>query len=76
MPVFLANLLRILMIGSVGYSVSDIVDWLQLRKTGEEPTVGETLKQVFLSWRFFLFLGVLVFGFYILLKDRFKKTTS
>lgn len=75
MPVFLANLLRVLMIGSVGYSGADLLNYFRAKRAGAEvATIQTTLRDVFLSPRFFLFLTVLVFGFYILLKDRFKKT--
>jgi hypothetical protein len=75
MPVFLVNLLRILTIGSVGYAGADLLNYFRAKKEGQAvATVPDTLRAIFLSWRFILFLGVLVMGFYLLLKERFKKT--
>lgn len=75
MPVFLANLLRVLMIGSLGYSGADLLNYFRAKRAGQAvATIPDTLRDVFLSWKFFLFLTVLVVGFYILLKERFKKT--
>ncbi|MBA7532805.1 hypothetical protein ES705_25035 [subsurface metagenome] len=74
MPIFLANLLRILTIGSVGYAGADLLNYFRAKKEGQAvATIPDTLRDVFLSWRFLLFLAVLVFGFYALLKERFKK---
>jgi len=75
MPIFLANLLRVLTIGSMGYAGADLLNWFRAKREGQAvATIPDTLRSVFLSWRFFLFLSVLVLGFYILLKERFKKT--
>lgn len=74
MPAILANLLRVLMVGSVGYSTADLLNYFRAKKAGQQvPAIQDTLKDIFLSWRFFLFLAVIVFGFYIALQDRFKK---
>ncbi len=73
MPIVLANLLRVLTIGSLGYSFGDLVNWFQRKKAGAVEPVGETLRKVFLSPRFFVFMIVIVLGFYLLLQDRFKR---
>lgn len=73
MTAIFASLLRILMIGSVGYAGADMLNYFRAKKAGQAvATIPDTLRDVFLSWRFFLFLAVLVTGFYMLLKERFK----
>lgn len=64
-----------MMIGSLGYSGADLLNYFRAKKAGQQvATIPDTLRDVFLSWRFLLFLSVLVVGFYVLLKERFKKT--
>lgn len=77
MPVFLANLLRILTIGSVGYAGADLLNFFRARQAGQQvDTVQNTLKDIFFSWRFLVFLAVLAIGVFAWLKNRFYREGS
>lgn len=74
MTAIFANLLRILMVGSVGYAGADLLNFFRAKRAGQAvPAVQDTIKDIFFSWRFLVFLGVLAFGCYVWLRGRFHK---
>jgi len=77
MPVFFANLLRILTIGSVGYAGADLLNYFRARKEGQQvATVPETIQSIFFSWRFLVFLVVIALGIFAFLRNRFYREGS